>query len=79
MTSALDALAGLMVMRAVVSVRLSGRLFHLYLLNELTFETLIFCMFMGDDHCSSEIEGQAHRSRPMQKCVCYTSIYCGVL
>ena len=51
------------VMRSVVrpSVRLSVRLFPLYLSNRLTFELEILCV--GHDHNSPGIEGQGQRSR----------------
>ena len=52
-------------------VRLSARLFPLYLQN-LTFEH-DFCMCKGHDRSSPEIESQGHRSRSMQKCV-YTRV-----
>jgi len=34
---------------------------------------------MSQGHSSPGTESQGHRSRSMQKCACYTSIYCGVL
>ena len=63
---------------AIGRVRLSVRSFPLYLLNELIFDPS-FCTCMCHDHSSPGIESQGYRSRSMQKCVCYASIYCGVL
>ena len=46
-----------------LSVRLSVRLFPLYLLNWLIFELLSFCMYVVHDHSSAGIKSQGHRSR----------------
>jgi len=41
---------------------MSVHLFPLYLLNQLTFDLVFFCMCMGHDHSSHEIDNQGHRS-----------------
>jgi len=65
------------IMRSVVFVHLSISLFPLFWTNWRL--TLIYCVCMGRDHSTPGIESQRDRSRSMPKCVCYTSIYCGVL
>ena len=40
---------------------------------------LIFCVCMGHDHSSPGLNVKAIDQGHCKKCVCYTSIYCGVL
>ena len=48
--------------KGIGSVRLSVRLFPLYLLKRLTFELAFLCMCHSHDYSSREIESQGHRS-----------------
>jgi len=66
-------------MRLAVSMRPSIRLFPLYILNQLTFDLDFFCICMGHNHSSPEVESQGRRSGSKINAVCYMDVYHGVI